>query len=178
VEMWDWLGEPLPIDVANTRRRFGAAYRDLWRDAADVACWARHETGRVPPIHPAEADLPALRAARDDVFAVLLATAEAEPGPPDAVGRLNALARTHPVVDQLGGAPWTGAAEGVGELIALIVHATIAFVTHTGPDRLTWCDAPSCGQFFLRRRRDQRWCGTACGTRARVARHAASRAPE
>ena len=174
MEMWDWLGDPLPIDVANTRRRFGATYRDLWRDGADVATWAGHETGRVPPIHPAEADLPALRAVRDDVFAVLLATAEAEPAPQEAVDRLNALARAHPVVDQLGGeAPWTGAAEGVDELIALIVHATIAFAAHADAERLAWCDAPSCGQFFLRGRRDQQWCGTACGTRARVARHAA-----
>jgi predicted RNA-binding Zn ribbon-like protein len=40
---------------------------------------------------------------------------------------------------------------------------------------LAFCDAPSCGQFFIRRRRDQRWCSAACGTRTRVARHATRR---
>ena len=32
-----------------------------------------------------------------------------------------------------------------------------------------FCDAPSCGQFFERRRVSQLWCSDACGTRARVA---------
>jgi predicted RNA-binding Zn ribbon-like protein len=35
-----------------------------------------------------------------------------------------------------------------------------------------FCDAPSCGQFFAGGRAGRRWCSDACGTRARVARHA------
>ncbi len=176
MERWDWLGDVLPVDVANTVRRTGATYRDLWRDGGDVAEWCGHETGRVPELRAEEAGsrLADLRGVRDDVFAILLAVSEGEPHPPGAAGRLDALARAHPVADQLGGVPWTGTAEGADELIALVVHATIAFTAHPDAESLARCDAPSCGQFFLRARRNQQWCGTACGTRARVARHAAA----
>src|SRR3954447_9124809 len=43
------------------------------------------------------------------------------------------------------------------------------------PARIGFCDAPSCGLFFERTRRNQRWCSPECGNRARVARHAARR---
>ena len=56
------------------------------------------------------------------------------------------------------------------ELVARCVAATIEIAGHP---RLTLCDSPGCGQLFLRERENKRWCGAACGTRARVARHAA-----
>ena len=43
-----------------------------------------------------------------------------------------------------------------------------------GPDAVRFCDAPSCGGFFAPERANQRWCDDSCGTRARVARHAAA----
>jgi predicted RNA-binding Zn ribbon-like protein len=181
-EPWRSLGKPLPVDVANTLRRTGAVYRDLWQTGADVAAWARLESGRVPPVEAADAQgrLPDLRRVRDDVFAVLLAVTVGRPCPPDVAGRMNELARSHAVVDQLGDAIGTlhpdvvGSHQGVDRLVALVVHATIAFTAHPDAARLALCDAPSCGQFFLRGRPNQLWCGSACGTRARVARHAAA----
>ena len=38
-------------------------------------------------------------------------------------------------------------------------------------------NAPSCGTFFVPNRANQQWCGEPCGTRARVARHAARHRP-
>jgi predicted RNA-binding Zn ribbon-like protein len=179
--LWEWLGDPLPIDVANTVRRSGSEYEELWSDGASVSSWAAHETGRLPPISAPEADrrLGELRRVRDDVFAILRAAARGEPYPGAAVDRLNARAREYPVADQLGERPGAlrhhvvNATDRVGTALALIVHATVGFTAHPDLARLALCDAPSCGQFFLRDRRNQRWCGTACGTRARVARHAA-----
>ena len=181
-EHWGWLGEPLPLDVANTLRRTGAVYRDLWRTGGDVAAWARLESGRVPAVEAAAAEerLPDLRRLRDDVFAVLLAVTAGAPAPPDVAGRVNGLARSHAVIDQLGEAMGSldphvlGTHGSVDRAVALIVHATIAFTAHPDAARLALCDAPSCGQFFLRGRPNQQWCGSACGTRARVARHAAA----
>ncbi|ELS57171.1 CGNR zinc finger domain-containing protein [Streptomyces viridochromogenes] len=47
-----------------------------------------------------------------------------------------------------------------------------------GPEqaRLRRCPAPSCGMFFLARRRDQAWCSIGCGNRARAARRSEQRA--
>ena len=61
----------------------------------------------------------------------------------------------------------------VDELLARVAAATIELVGSGGRDAVRFCDAPSCGDFFAPDRRDQRWCDDSCGTRARVARHAA-----
>jgi predicted RNA-binding Zn ribbon-like protein len=57
------------------------------------------------------------------------------------------------------------------EVLARITHATVAFAASPDVGRLPLCDAPGCGQFFRRGRSNQQWRGTACRTRARVARH-------
>jgi len=44
-----------------------------------------------------------------------------------------------------------------------------------GAGAAAFCDAPGCGGFFVPNRSNQVWCSDACGTRARVARHAARR---
>src|SRR5215210_1120316 len=104
---WDWLGEPLAIDFANTTRRRGSVEHDLLQDGADVAGWARLERGGVPavPATVAAARLDEIRAVRDDVQAVLHATADGATLPARPVGRLNARARAVPVVGQLGRRP-------------------------------------------------------------------------
>src|SRR4051794_15601892 len=105
--LWDWLGEPLAIDFANTTRRRGSVEHDLLQDGADVAAWARREGARVPfvPAAVADARLDEIRALRDDVQAVLHATADGATLPAEPVGRLNARARAVPVVGQLGRRP-------------------------------------------------------------------------
>jgi predicted RNA-binding Zn ribbon-like protein len=177
--MWEWLGEPLPLDVANSLRRRGTQYQDLWRTWDDVLEWARHEVTRLGPV-PAEGGdrLDELRELRDDVFAVLLAVTEQRPYPVAAAGRIDARARAWPVVRQLGSDPVVIAPDGtdaVTGLLARVVHATVDLAGSAEVERLGFCDAPSCGQFFLRDRTNQQWCGPACGTRVRVARHTARR---
>jgi predicted RNA-binding Zn ribbon-like protein len=61
------------------------------------------------------------------------------------------------------------AADPLDELMARAAASALELLASPA---LAFCDAPSCGQFFMRSRRDQRWCGPACGTRTRVARHA------
>jgi predicted RNA-binding Zn ribbon-like protein len=181
--LWDWLGEPLAIDFANTTRRRGAVQHELLLGGDDVATWAQRQAGRVPAVAPrtAAGRLEEIRAARDDVQAVLHAAADGAPLPPRAAARLNARARAMPVVGQLGRRPGelglaaTADLSPVDELLARVAAATIALVGGAPADAVRFCDAPSCGQFFAPQRPNQRWCGPACGTRARVARHAAHR---
>jgi predicted RNA-binding Zn ribbon-like protein len=67
------------------------------------------------------------------------------------------------------------AASPLDELLSRVAAAAIELVGSPAAERLGYCDSSSCGQFFTRSRSDQRWCGTACGTRVRVARHAQAR---
>jgi hypothetical protein len=93
---------------------------------------------------------------------------------PEAAARLNAALAAVPLVPQLrdGGVVLTapGDASALDVLLARVAASVLDMLRDPA---LSFCDAPGCGQFFLRRRGDQRWCGPSCGTRARVARHAA-----
>jgi predicted RNA-binding Zn ribbon-like protein len=178
---WEWLGEPLAIDFANTVRRVGREYEEMLAAPADLREWASRQHGRVPvpSAAAARAGLGRVRAVRDAVFAVLRAAAMSEDLPRAPSGRLDRLAARHPVVAQLdGGVRVIGRPDRIDELIARAVDATIELVARAPAAGLAFCDAPSCGQFFLRERDNQRWCGPACGTRARVARHAHRHATE
>lgn len=57
-------------------------------------------------------------------------------------------------------------------LCADIADATIDLLT--GPDTaaVALCDAPGCGQLYLRAGPNQQWCSPHCGTRARSQRYA------
>jgi predicted RNA-binding Zn ribbon-like protein len=178
---WEWLGDHLGLDFANTVRRRGMRYEELWRSPDDLREWARRQRGRVPvPGRAAARDrLREVQVLRDDALAVLRAAAGGERLPRAATARLNAAARERPVVGQLGnhaGERYSALARSAArrspldELLARCVAATIEIAANP---RLTLCDSPGCGQLFLRERQNKRWCGEACGTRARVARHAA-----
>jgi predicted RNA-binding Zn ribbon-like protein len=178
---WFWLTEPLPMDFANTIRRRGMVDHDYLRTGADLASWSEREAGRVPRVsaRAAAARLEEVRAVRDDVKALLRAAADDAPLPARATARVNALARSLPLVTQLGRRPGEShtapaASSGVvDELLARVAAATIELVGAGGSDVVRFCDAPSCGDFFAPDRRNQVWCDDSCGTRARVARHAA-----
>jgi predicted RNA-binding Zn ribbon-like protein len=176
---WEWLGDDLAIDFANTLRRRGMDYEELLAEPSDLREWASRQEGRVPvpPAAAARDGLGRVRGVRDDAFAVLRAAAVRAPLPREPAGRLNRVALRHPVIAQLGAeARVGGRPDRLDELLARAVAATIDLAAHAETAGLALCDAPSCGQFFLRERDNQRWCGPACGTRARVARHAHRRA--
>jgi predicted RNA-binding Zn ribbon-like protein len=171
--LWDWLGEALAVDFANTTRRFGDEERELLEVPDDLVLWAELERGRVPLIEPAAVRLGEIRTLRDDVKALLHAVVRDERAAAAAVERVNARVRAAPLVPQLHDgevvlAP-AAAAAPLDELLARVAQSAIDLVAHGG---VGFCDAPSCGQFFERRRVSQLWCSDVCGTRARVARHA------
>ena len=174
-ERWSWLGEPLGIDFANTVRRRGGNYTELLESGADLRAWAGREASRVPdpPLGSAEARLSEVRELRDAIFALLLSTAQGDALPPGVERRVNAALAAVPLVPQLrDGRVELLAPAGADPLDELLARAAASALELLPSPALAYCDAPSCGQFFMRSRRDQRWCGPACGTRTRVARHA------
>lgn len=182
---WGWLGDDLALDIANTVVRRGQVDQELWVTGSDVAHWTELERDRLAPVAATEADdrLGELHQLRDAVLMLLRAAAAAGPWNIHDVDLVNRYMRTHAVVPQLDPACGTvvhqqlDTVEGgrdrapVDALLGHMAAATISFLDGPRTKLLACCNAPSCGQLFLRRRRDQQWCCTACGTRARVARH-------
>jgi predicted RNA-binding Zn ribbon-like protein len=180
---WYWLGGPLAMDFANTIHRRGMVDVDHLMTGRDVASWCAHErAGRVPRVsaRAAAPRIAEIRELRDDVHAVLRAAVDGTPLPAATAERVNARARALPIVAQLGERPGDRVAvpaarrSAVDELLARVAANTIEIVGAGGSDAVHFCDAPSCGGFFAPERANQRWCDDSCGTRARVARHAAA----
>lgn len=172
--MWEWLGEPLAMDFANTIKRRAAEDVDWLRTPADLAEWARLTPADVPV--PDEAPLGTVRAFRHHVRAFLRAVLDGAPPPDDAAQAINAAARAVPVAPQwhdgrLVFSPVGGHAAQLDVLLARVAASAIDIAA--GRETMAFCDAPSCGTFFVPNRANQQWCGEPCGTRARVARHAA-----
>ena len=172
--MWEWLGETLAMDFANTLKRRGPDYEDHLTSGEAMAAWLGHQHGRVPQVEAADLAprLDEIRALRDDVFAVLRATAAGEQLPAAPARRINDRLRRHPVValldtdEHVAGDP-----DAVDALLSRLAAATVEDVAR-GRGGIGFCDAPSCGQLFVPESANQRWCGAPCGNRARVARHA------
>jgi predicted RNA-binding Zn ribbon-like protein len=178
VERWSWLGEPLAIDAANTVRRRGWHYVELIASPEDLRGWLEHERGRVTT--PARVD-PALVSrflhVRDHVLRVLRAAADGASLPPADVGAVNRLAAAAPTIRLLGAEPGryltrpVSRADQATRLCADIAAAAIDLLTGAQAEALALCDAPGCGQLYLRGRPNQQWCDPHCGTRARSQRH-------
>jgi predicted RNA-binding Zn ribbon-like protein len=178
IPSWDWLGDDLAIDLANTVRRRGDREAELIADPDDLRAWLAHEADRLPPVGRVDAagvrrfvDL------RNHALAVLRAAACGEALPAGDVAAVNAVVLATPTVALLGeraGAPARGvlhAGDALGAVLAVLAAAVVDLVARPAAGGLALCDAPSCGQLFLRGRADQRWCGPGCGNRVRAARH-------
>ncbi|HJZ36815.1 MAG TPA: ABATE domain-containing protein [Solirubrobacterales bacterium] len=174
--LFRWLGEPLAIDLANTVMvvREGESVDLLDSDEA-LETWLELERPRLGDCRFALWDRAELLAAREDVRSLFTARATGGPFERAAVERLNAASRGAPVAPQLrltaGGDCQVIAEERIADmpaLLAAIARSAIDLLAEHGRSPLRICGAPSCGMFFIGRRR---WCCAACGNRARAARH-------
>ncbi|PCG83132.1 hypothetical protein CIB93_26265 [Streptomyces sp. WZ.A104] len=170
-----WIGERPVLDVANTVV-VGAGHAggdvDLLAEPELLASWREKACDRELADLPLE-DLAELRV---PVRAALDAAARQAPLPGLARVRLNALAARAPVTFRVDDAGHLAEREAGGPVAATVARQ--ALVLAAGPERarLRRCPAPSCGMFFLARRRDQAWCSIGCGNRARAARRSEQRA--
>ncbi|MCP3821692.1 ABATE domain-containing protein [Streptomyces sp. A3M-1-3] len=164
-----WIGEDPVLDLANTVLCDAGPARgdiDLLADARLLASWRSRTLDRRLADLPLE-DLTALR----DLVRCALDAAAGQAALPESVRtRLNDLASAAPVTLFVSADGRLGQRETGGAADASVARQALALAA--GPDqaRLRRCYAPSCGMFFLARRRDQAWCSLGCGNRARSAR--------
>ena len=166
--MWEWQEGVPAVDLSQTVRDVRGRPVDDLRSDEDLDAWLESQEDRVPPLEPGERDVAAWRSLREAITAAFEAALAGQSLPIQAVEHINACAG--PVVPQLR----DGRREYVpcGALAAVAASAIEILGTETR-ERLRFCAAPSCGMYYLGHRADQQWCSPACGTRARVARHAA-----
>lgn len=174
------LGEPLALDLVNTRVRRNGFDVDLLDRCAALTAWLHAERGRVPWRGAATAaDLVAVRHLRVAID-TLLRTRRAGTQPPAA-----ALARLNRALATGGRAAlhvtWGAAGPQATPLPAgsrrdALLHALasdaadLLLGVHAGQVRE--CAHPACRLQFLAVNPRRRWCsGAACGNRARVAQH-------
>jgi predicted RNA-binding Zn ribbon-like protein len=165
--VWDWQEGVPAIDLTQTVRDVRGKPVDDLVSEADLDAWLASQEDRVPPPGPGERDVGAWRALREAIAAAFAATMAGAPLPVPAVKRINACAG--PVLPQL--------REGRREYkpsgaLAAVAASAIEILGTETRERVRFCAAPSCGMYYLGSRADQQWCSPACGTRARVARHA------
>src|SRR3954469_25157789 len=101
--MWEWLIEPLAMDLTNTVRDVRGETVDYLVSREALDSWLAAEGDRLPAA--ANRDLTSWRALREAIAAAFAAALAGEPLPSDAVERINATAATAPLVPRLRDCP-------------------------------------------------------------------------
>jgi predicted RNA-binding Zn ribbon-like protein len=177
-ESFPWLLFPPAVDLANTMMTTPAGKRDLLESDDQLAAWVAAEQGRIPGVGAARNRPSEVRELRATVRELLYARARGERAPENARRRINAISASAPVRVELtaaGRAVEQPAAKDPYALFEATVARSAIELADRAEDRLSVCEAPSCGMLYLREHPRQVWCSKACGNRARVARHAARR---
>jgi predicted RNA-binding Zn ribbon-like protein len=191
------LGEPLPVELMNTIWADRGGVHDALATPTEVLGWI----GAVGPLPANKADLDhwlqdapgaavgevadTLRGLRD-ALRRLAAEQTADPRP-RAASAINDVERAVHVVNAAAAAAphwshmeWSSgepsraprSETGVGAAVtAAIAEQAIDLFTSDGRHELRACLAPRCVLYFVRQHPRREWCSTACGNRARTARH-------
>lgn len=175
-------GEPLAIDLVNTRPADGDARTDQLDTPQRLAAWLALESDRLSAetggAVPVASDLAPVHAVRDHVEAVLHALLHGTEPADTHLRALTDAQRAAPAVRKL---TWDGAAVtavvhrsgtlGV-RLAARLAEAAADLFTDPAIGRLKRCEADGCVMLFLPAHPRRRWCSAErCGNRMRVARY-------
>lgn len=173
------LGEPLALDLVNTRVHRNAIEVDLLDSPAALTAWLLAERPRLAWVGAANgADLEAVRTLRGPIADLLLALRKRARPSADSIAAVNhALSNTAgpPRLSWTATRPQFTAPRARSRREALLhTLAADAVALVTGPDarRVRQCAHPDCILQFVARNPRRRWCSAElCGNRARVARH-------
>ncbi|MGW0252203.1 CGNR zinc finger domain-containing protein [Nocardia goodfellowii] len=175
-ELEPLIGEPLPLDLVNTR----PVGVDLLRTTEQLTRWLHAQADRLPeaPARPTRADLDAVLDVREHISAVFDALLDGRRPPAAALRGLADAVSAAPAVRRL---VWDGeslAATVVREgnsaarLAAALADAAVDLFADPAVARIRRCAADDCVLLFLPAHSRRQWCAPdRCGNRARVARY-------
>jgi predicted RNA-binding Zn ribbon-like protein len=174
------LGEPLPLEFANSLYGAGDERIDFLDTTAAVRRWFQHPRLVSAPKLPTQirrAHAGAIRELRDVVRHILRAALDGETPAPELVIALNQAAARAPLTARLSwdsngpGASTRAKGPLLDVLLGTIATETIALLS--GPDRclLRACTGPGCTLLFLQNHHRRRFCHPSCGHRDRQARY-------
>lgn len=176
------LGEPPPIELANTSYAMRGRPRDGLRTVEHLTAWLRDVRPRLALeltdddlLSVTAADLADARELRDAIRAVAAATVTCDPDP-DATATLNHHVRRTPRWRELlltpePTAPLRSAGRPVATALAAIAEEAVDLFAGPLRHNLRACEGPGCILHFVRDTTRREWCSTGCGNRARAARH-------
>ncbi|MGI5267546.1 CGNR zinc finger domain-containing protein [Nonomuraea sp. CA-218870] len=175
-------GEPLALDLINTRAHTPDGDVDFLETAEGLSAWLALQSARLPAIPggppggEAVSDgwVAAVRSLREHVESAVTAVADGAPLPADAVAALNEAALRAPSSLSLGpsGVISRRAAPPLDRLLAELAESAITLLGGSEAAKIKSCEAPGCRMFFLPAHPRRRWCSPElCGNRVRVARH-------
>lgn len=177
--------EPLPVRLMNTIWADRHGGHDVLSTTANLSAWLAAVTPDAPAPDPNPDDLVRFRTLRDALrrLAATLtddsrpAAASATTDVDQAVADVNDAAQHAPTWPQLahhqGDLIQTteGLATPAKRTLSLIAQDAIKLLTGDVRVRLRACYAPGCVLYFVKSHPRREWCSTACGNRARAARH-------
>lgn len=173
------LGEPLTLDLVNTRVRRDGAAVDLLDSPAALVAWLQTQSARLPWTGPVDdGDLHAVQDLRAALAALLDARRRDSRPPLRALHKLNAALAQPATSTRLS---WTTAgpqllrapaAHRRDALLHMLAADAASLLTGPSARQLRVCAHPQCVLQFIALNPRRRWCSAAiCGNRARVARH-------
>jgi predicted RNA-binding Zn ribbon-like protein len=173
------IGEPLSLDLVNTRVRRGGIDVDLLETPAALAAWLRAESARLAWSGAVGlADLQAVQELRATLAVVLAARRDGARPAAAALRQLNMALAVPAATSRLvwpAAGPQLVRPSATSQRDALLhVLAADAVAVLTGPSAklLRECAHPDCVLQFVANHPRRRWCSaTGCGNRARVAQH-------
>lgn len=183
MELIPFIGEPLALDLINTRPSTGEGPVDLIGDTHGLAVWLEQQAGRLPDTLLFAAgtlaidELVPVHAVRDHVASAVRSLMDGETVPASDVAGLNAAMAAAPVTRQLdwGDAPAVKSARAGTPGIQLAGFlAEDAALLLSAPDArlIRKCEADDCVMLFVGNNARRRWCSAArCGNRVRVSRY-------
>ncbi|MBE9376091.1 CGNR zinc finger domain-containing protein [Saccharopolyspora sp. HNM0983] len=178
------IGEPLAVDLTNTRPLCPDGVHDLLENAADAGVWLAAQPDRIGVLGRGEAnrlterDVADLHDIRDAVNAALEPVRHGRRPPASALRALNDAQRAAPAIQE---ARWTRGAVTAApvrsgtpgqRLAARFAEAAAELLSDPAVTTIRECYSEPCVMLFLPTNPRRRWCSAEiCGNRARVARY-------
>ncbi|MDW5314529.1 CGNR zinc finger domain-containing protein [Rhizobium sp. PL01] len=183
MDLIPFVGEPLALDLVNTRPLTGEGRVDLLETGEGLRLWLESEAERIPVLSAAESaaievgDFRPIIAVRDYITSAITHLRDGKPVPIKDIDGLNAAMRAAPVMSQL---VWSDrpvlSSERVGaptiRLAGFLAEDAAALLAGGEAALIRKCAAEDCVMLFVGTNTRRRWCSAArCGNRVRVSRY-------